>query len=180
MTAAATSSLRALLAPAYVVRVAAALAILASAGGCGVLWELDATHLRPKIKNVAGTYTPNAATTRWMANVGHYRTVSTQIELREDGSCRFVSIPDWWVSDFGESHDGFVSGAGSWKLEKDSIHWCINLDFGHDQGRSAQLHDRYDGMVILLHQRPPYALRLGVGDPDSDEGMVYERTRAAR
>jgi hypothetical protein len=74
---------------------------------------------QPKTGDLAGTYELTAAAQEFLrVHKGYTSIPQTGIELRADGTLLVRNLPDCAVTGFGESRGGFLSGRGSWKLDK--------------------------------------------------------------
>jgi hypothetical protein len=129
--------------------------------------ELNFTRNKPLMKDLAGVWTPNKDSMVMIRTEGHYPSANPKIILRADGTYSFVEMPDWWSSATGESTSKIESFDGQWKLEqrKDIWNvWVIGLQTPN-----------YWTSIHLYRQKPPYALFVGVGDPNDARAMIFDR-----
>jgi hypothetical protein len=150
---------------------AAAIVIALLVSGCFLPTgpELQYTRSKPSEADLIGSWRPTAETIRDIRNRGRYSTIEHELTLRPDHTFTMRNMPDWWRNGFGESHGHFESGDGTWELASASNVWQIWV---------VRLHFPHLGTSIhLYHQRPPYLIFIGVGDPDEARGMLFERSK---
>lgn len=123
---------------------------------------LDFTRSEPNKSDLVGTWTPDRASLGDMRTRGHYDpNVEPKLILRADDSFDLINMPDWWENGFGESHGTFRAYSGKWGVSQEiSKFWQLFLS-----GRNVE----------LFGQKAPYRLNFIIGDPDSDESMVFEK-----
>ena len=141
--------------------------------GCmnnGIEWsELSFTRAKPKTEDLVGTWTPTNETVRDMSRRGKYTISHHELTLSSDGTFSMRNMPDWWSDGFGKSHQRFESGSGTWEIQRDlgplTTIYVVKLQF-----------PEIWKTVNLSGQKPPYQLHITLGDPDSGEYMLFERT----
>jgi len=100
------------------------------------------------------------------------------IELRADGTFTARNIPPWQSGPPGENFfSTLVSGSGRWRVDSVGAiddgsrqlktHWGIYLD--SPAGKMEP--------VGLTGQKPPYGLIFTLGDPDSGDALIFEKTK---
>jgi hypothetical protein len=156
---------------------AAATAFALLISGCFLpTWpELQYTRSKPSEAELIGSWRATVATIREIRGRGQYREAEHEIVLRADHTFTMHNMPDWWRNGFGESHAQFESGDGTWKLASARNVWqiwIVELHFSDFSGGSA-----FYTLVHLYHQRAPYLIFVGVGDPDEARGMLFERSK---
>jgi hypothetical protein len=108
----------------------------------------------------------------------HYPSTESGVVLRQDGVAE-VNLPDMWLDGFGRPSGKFHVGQARWRLVQNGSHWDVLLEFdgsttfGQDPGKP------WITWLNLTHQRPPYAIYVGIGDPDSGEGLEYVKAGGA-
>ena len=149
-----------------------AIAIGLMLSGCPMvdLKELNFTRTKPDLKNLVGTWTATKETFAKIHGRGRYPEADHKIVLRPDGTFSIVNMPDWRNNGIGESHGKFESTNGQWILETDSkpgffSTWRIALNYPNMR----------DSGFDVYYQSPPYLIFVRVGDPNSGEGMFFER-----
>jgi hypothetical protein len=102
-----------------------------------------------------------------MQGRGRYHTAAfpTRLIFHANGDFELVNMPDWWSDGYGQSHGGFRSSAGTWKLARAADYWKIELSLPET---IAQLK--------LLGQKPPYRMEAVLGDPDTGESMFFVKS----
>lgn len=133
------------------------------------LRELNFTRNKPNIEDLIGTWTPDKTSMEDISNRGHYANAKPTITLRTDGTFSIREMPDWWSDGFGRSHGSVVALDGKWMLEQREEVWRI-----------WTLRLRTSELLTWIHlyrQRPPYALFIGIGDPNDANAMLFERLK---
>ncbi len=95
---------------------------------------------------------------------GNYTEVSeSYLMIYDNGTYNLKNAPDWIIDSWGKSNKGYINHSGMWSLSCDNNEPCIfELD---GIGTGDILQKKNDKLYILLT----------VGDPDSCQGMVYEK-----
>ncbi|CAN5393173.1 hypothetical protein BH09SUM1_BH09SUM1_33610 [soil metagenome] len=135
------------------------------------------TRNKPNPSDLVGVYTPVAKSLAFIKDEGHYKPRPASIALFADGTMTISNIPDWWNNGWGTSGGGFDSGTCTWKLNQDKWRCNLWINFSKtDQFDSLKReHKPFNGEMELTGQKPPYKIYLIVGDPDSDEGIWFEK-----
>jgi hypothetical protein len=101
-----------------------------------------------------------------------YSTIpESLIVLRPDMVLEIRNLPDCAGDGFGRGSGGFLSGAGTWELEKAFLGYglTVTVEKGGTLGAGV-----YAGPWIQLRgASPPHDLEIIVGDPDSGETLRY-------
>jgi hypothetical protein len=129
---------------------------------------------QPASADLVGIYVPTTETTVLISK-GGYSGRSTSIELHADGTFRFVNVPDWWETKFGEPDGGFDNGNGMWNTAKQQEWWNLDLVFGDTRGFAHPLKGGIDTAANIIGQKPPYDLSLTIGDPDNGKEMRFHK-----
>jgi hypothetical protein len=128
------------------------------------------TRRKPAQEDIVGVWSPTPACLEWMREKGGYRISTHTLTFRQDGTFKMTNMPDWWLN-FGDSNGGFYSGSGTWKIDRVSDKWAIDV-----QLTSFSSYQNVFGTSFgLSGQKPPYQIYVGVGDPDNADFMVFER-----
>jgi hypothetical protein len=126
------------------------------------------THAEPNKSDLVGTWVPDGNTMKDLRNNGRYdiSKATTKLMLGADGSFEMVDMPDWWREPSGESHKGFVSSLGKWRLDYNDYNkwWEIVLNLP-DFGTS----------INLRRETSPYLIHITIGDPDEGHAMTFIR-----
>jgi hypothetical protein len=146
-----------------------ALLILASVVACDQVLVRE-----PKPADIAGVYQLASATREFLRSAKGYTSIpDSTIELRADGTLIVRDLPDCLVSGFGDPHGRFLSGRGTWELQKAVVGYGLNWVISPGDSLPA---GGYSGPWVAIRRRsPPYDLEMSVGDPDSGETVRYER-----
>ena len=131
------------------------------------LRELNFTRNKPTIEDLVGTWTPDSKSRGDIKTRGSYINANPEVILRADGSFSIRQMPDWWSSGTGESKGTLESLDGQWSLRRDKNIWDI-----------WTLNLKTPDLITSIHlyrQKPPYALFIGVGDPNDAHVMFFER-----
>jgi len=131
---------------------------------------------RPEKNDLAGVYDMTAETREFLTREKKYPSLPhTTIELRADGRVFVNGLPDCVERLDATAGGTFLSGSGTWTIEKQFVGYGIDLSI--DPGGS--LHDGgYIGLIAIRHRSAPYDLEMTIGDPDSGERLRF--ARAAR
>lgn len=131
----------------------------------------------PQKTNVVGHYTLTSQT----VTGGGLAALSGKVcavELRADGTFAATNIPPW-QSGFPKTNffNTLISASGTWRIASVGsvddgrkplkTHWGVELE-------SPTLRPHPVG---LTGSKPPYGLIYTLGDPDSGEAMILERTK---
>jgi len=106
-----------------------------------------------------------------------YENLSVSLELLDDGRFRLSNMPDCWLTDWSESHDGYDSCEGSWTVrESDAVYsLSINIESWSPESTYYQENEnkrvRYSGAFILTKEKNAYGLAFGLGA--GDDGWIY-------
>lgn len=124
------------------------------------------SRTEPSKQYLVGTWTPDESSLlRMRKNGGYEASVETKLVLKDDRTFELTNMPDWWGNGFGTSNKAFLQYSGTWGTSQNGAEfWDLYLNTGTD-ARSAQ----------LLGQEPPYEISFFIGDPDSDNRMVFVR-----
>jgi hypothetical protein len=104
---------------------------------------------------------------------GHYAERDMSITLSRDGTFTCTNIPDWWMAQFGKPSGGFISKTGSWKPVRQQEFWVVGLDFSSSTRFGSE-----NTVLFLVGSKPPYILRILLGDPDEGKGMDFVKDEA--
>ena len=138
------------------------------------------TTTEPKPQDLVGTYVLDYASNKLITEEGHYAKAETSIVLATDGSITIENIPDWWLTDVGDSKEKFDSGHGKWSIDKHQDWWVLSVEFHSTEQFAWQRQAWSNGFfteMFLIGEKPPYNIYLGIGDPDENRGMEFERVR---
>jgi hypothetical protein len=131
----------------------------------------------PPATSVAGTYTVSA----WPdvcgpAPADSSRGSSTRIVLQGDGTAEVMNLPSCYVSFPHHDTKVLLSGRGRWTVLKDPYKVvCLELDIEPGGSLAPGVYES----IELRNRRPPYELYFEIGDPDSDDWLVFARADAS-
>jgi hypothetical protein len=137
-------------------------------GGCnGDPYSTRYTTREPVVKDLLGVYTPDAATLSALQgkDSGPHR-----IELRDGGDLILSNVPRGTL--WGVSQPAFDSGRGSWSISRQQDWWGIDIHLREINGRPVNLYTYFH----LRNEKPPYLIHVTLGDPDSGDAHVFERS----
>jgi hypothetical protein len=137
----------------------------------------DFARTRPKDADVAGTY--RIVKLRIPSELRHLvRERDAQITLKADHTAVFVDIPVFDGS--GEKLICELSGSARWELDK-SFDWYVVFENYHASPKPAEQGCKYENSAwdffTVLSHHAPYRLYEYVGDPDSDTGLEFGRSK---
>ena len=128
--------------------------------------QLNYTRKQPKKDDLTGIWVLDATSLERMRTNGGYDTsIQPGLDLKSDGTFELTRMPDWWDNGFGKSRQGFQDYSGSWDTSTYAKGFW-QIDFKSTRGtRSAQ----------LIGQSAPYRIEFVIGDPDSNESMIFQK-----
>src|SRR5215203_452559 len=116
----------------------------------------------PKTDEIVGTWVADPTTLTDMRDRGKYNVNFTpEFIFQADGNFKMKNMPDWWKDGFGESHGGFETNSGMWKLVKSNCCWSITLHFN-----SPNLVTDVGLMEHRFQGQPQFLVEVVLGDPD--------------
>jgi hypothetical protein len=131
----------------------------------------DYPRSEPKLADVAGVYVLTADSLKEVRERGHYPAAATSITLASDGSLTCRNIPDWWLATPpGKFSGGFVNATGKWQVAKQQQWWAVEVQVKKDSDPEVERTS-----FNLVGAKPPFALRLVLGDPDEGHGMDFTK-----
>jgi hypothetical protein len=132
---------------------------------------------KPEAAALVGTYHLSLESKKFLVNRKAYKLIpNSQITLRQDGSVSVNGLPDCYVDGFGNGSGQFLVGQGRWEIEPTDSGYGVTLTIAEGGTMKAGI---YHGSSILIKRKmPPFALEFGIGDPDQDEYIVYEKTNS--
>jgi hypothetical protein len=112
--------------------------------------------------DVIGKYVLTSYSKKMMQYEGRYQNITNSIlEFKSDKTYRLTDAPDWLLNDFGNSNMAYFNKTGRWSFDCD------------EQGCILELEGLQTG-ELLFKKNAKFFILLGIGDPDSCQGMVYE------
>jgi hypothetical protein len=130
--------------------------------------EFDFTRSKPKPSEVVGTWTPDQKSIDDIRNRGRYTNIHPTVTLRADGTFSIRDMPDWWSDGSGDSHGTGEALDGKWSFEQQKEVWNVWV---------ISLQTPMFRSVHLYRQKAPFALFIGVGDPNDANAMIFERAK---
>jgi hypothetical protein len=116
------------------------------------------------------------------ANVAGSKPGSAEITLNEDGLMTVQDLPvdDTTGSQSGKSRICLMSGTGRWEAKFADPGESLSLFLNNATSPSLALKScdpKYGLSAAFMGQSKPYAIYLGVGDPDSGVGIEFRQTK---
>jgi hypothetical protein len=129
---------------------------------------------KPKVADLVGTYSLSKSSEDFLHNrKGYVKIPESEIALGSDQTVTITNLPDCATNGFGKSSGAFLSGEGRWEIEKGMPGWVLTLDIKRGGSLSGGV---YTGCWMCIRGRSaPYRLGVTIGDPDSDETLLYEK-----
>jgi hypothetical protein len=127
----------------------------------------------PSAGDLAGVYHLTPETRTFLKHDKGYPAIpDSTVELRSDGSLVIRDLPDCALDGFGKAGGRFLSGRGTWRINKEYIGYGLwwTIQPGDSLPAGAM------GGIAIRRRSPPYELEIIVGDPDTDERLRYQRT----
>lgn len=113
---------------------------------------------------ITGEYRLTRYSEKMMRYEGNYKNIpDSRLYLQPDGKFKITNAPDWLITESAESYGQYVLILGKWNFECDDKTGCVLELDGLQTGE-------------LVHEKDQKtAVLLTIGDPDSCQGMVYEK-----
>jgi hypothetical protein len=128
----------------------------------------------PALEYLPGAYQLSDASARFLQEQKHYATLPrSEIRVNRDRTVAVISMPDVYVDKNAEGSGGFVSGTGRWEVEQFEDDYGLTLVI--DPGGSMPPSIYTGSSVLIVGQAPAYQLQVVLGDPDTEESLIYER-----
>jgi hypothetical protein len=67
-------------------------------------------------------------------------------------------------------------GEGEWEIDNTDLGYGITLKIG--EGRTMKAGIYHSSSILIKGKVPPFKLRIGLGDPDQGEYIIYEKTNS--
>ena len=136
------------------------------------------TKTKPKTEEMAGKYLPTKETLVLVKETGKYILQDISIELYPNGTFEMKNMPDWWITNHGESNNGSDSGTGKWTLSSHAGKWW-DIEFEFVEGGTFSSRNELSGGFYttkeISGESPPYSLWFYIGDPDKGRVMIFEQ-----
>jgi hypothetical protein len=132
----------------------------------------------PKIDDLNGKYVPTEETLKYIVNEGRYEIEANHVFIRllPNGNFDMQNMPDWWLTDFGQSQGCLITGQGKWDVVKQRNRWELSFDF--PSGSDLCLKKYSSGLTIsvpIVGNDKPYSLWFYVGNPDNGHTMIFQK-----
>jgi len=126
-------------------------------------WNLGYSDRVFSNSQITGTYALTSYSKKMMEYEGKYEHIpNSTIQINADSTYTIANAPDWLADSLAESHRRYFTKTGKWQLN------C------YGSSCSIQLSDKING-AIRVNKKGRTALLFNIGDPDSCQGMVYEK-----
>ncbi|HLO31601.1 MAG TPA: hypothetical protein VK249_20785 [Anaerolineales bacterium] len=143
--------------------------------------SLDTEHfakVEPRLEDLNGKYVPTKETLKDMVNQGRYEVNENRVFIRllPNGNFEMQNMPDWWLTDFGESQGCLINGQGNWEVVKQHNWWQLRFDFLSESHLCIKKYS--SGLTIsvpIAGNNKPYSLWFYVGDPDTGHVMIFQK-----
>jgi hypothetical protein len=128
----------------------------------------------PDVTDLVGTYELTQRSRDFLRTEKSFEASPQSLSRRlADRNVLLEDIPDVYINPFGESKGASVSGRGTWEIEDDGYDYGLTLSISAGGSMPRAI---YHGSSILIRGRtPPYRIEMILGDPDSNEWLIYER-----
>ncbi len=131
-------------------------------------WEsgYDVVEKQDEVAPLAGEYTLTSHSIKMMRYEGNYKNIlNSRLYLETNGRYKITNAPDWLITQSAESYGQYVLITGKWSFTCGDKNGCVLELDGLQTGSLLHVKD---------HQA---AILLTIGDPDSCQGMVYEKVK---
>ncbi len=127
---------------------------------------------KPGTENITGKYVL-CKTSEFSLRQRKYSNIpESEIIIHPSGRIELKNIPDCAFNGTGESHNGFLSGSGTWEIKKSFPGYSLSCNINDGTIK----HGGYGGLS-LRKWRSEYSLNFTVGDPDNDETLSYKKQK---
>lgn len=128
----------------------------------------------PDRNEIVGTWIADKSTLEDMQGRGLYSpSVIPKLIFHENGEVEAIEMPDWWLTDSGESYRSFEPPfSGNWKFYryKDESCFGVNLNLSPVSTNMSLGKNRFS-------QNPKYTMTKYIGDADEDHLMVFVKEK---
>ena len=125
------------------------------------------TKNKPASKDLWGAWQPDAKTTDNLKQRGRFNTdIPVIFNVKEDGTFALSNMPDWWEDSYGASHQLRQSYNGYWELQETGGLWVILLKYNEKMK-----------FFSILGSQSPYKFEAILGDPDSQNEMIFVKSK---
>lgn len=132
----------------------------------------------PKMDDLNGKYVPTEETLKDIVNEGRYEVQANHVFVRllPNGDFDMQSMPDWWLTDYGQSQGCLITGQGTWDVVKQQNRWELRFYFPSGNGLCVKKYS--SGLTIsvpIVGNNKPYSLQFYVGHPDNGHAMIFQK-----
>jgi hypothetical protein len=126
------------------------------------------TKTQPNSQSFSGEWTLK----QWTMKRGPLPSPLPKIVFQGDGSFKATNYPGEALNSFGTS-GSFLDGEGTWSVGSRQGFGVIEINWQKAGGKPLD----YGQPLNILNDKPPYVLHHVIGDPDSGEALVFEKTK---
>lgn len=134
------------------------------------------TTKKPLAYKLIGKYRIDTSSKMNLKDEDLYLIEEARIELLADNTFTFYKLPLY--DGFGRSYD-IVNGKGKWELKKREYpsNWVLFVYLKKINVMSSENINKEDFMTsyFLCNNKPPYDIYIIIGDPDSWEGIRFQK-----
>jgi hypothetical protein len=143
--------------------------------------SLNREHLataKPQIDDLNGKYVPTKETLKYIVDEGRYKVEENHVFIRllPNGDFDMQNMPDWWLTDFGQSQGCLIIGQGKWDVVEQRNRWELRFDFLPESHLCLKKYS--SGLTVsvpIVGNNKPYSLQFYVGHPDSGHTMIFQK-----
>ncbi|WP_443938381.1 hypothetical protein [Pedobacter sp. MW01-1-1] len=127
-------------------------------------WDYGYEQLKNKPSDIElyGVYELNSSSKKFLIHKG-YNIDGSRLELNSGNTFYFHKLPDNIVNDFGNSNGKTIDQTGKWNV------YCPT-------GDNCQVEIEHVTFADIVKKNDHFSILITIGDPDSREGIVYEKT----
>ncbi len=93
------------------------------------IWSLGYDNVRKMSRtSLYGLYTLDKHSLNQMHYEGKYTIAHHSLELKPDGTYKFINAPDWMLNPFGVSSRSFFDNEGGWTYTSDSTGCSVTFN----------------------------------------------------
>jgi hypothetical protein len=135
----------------------------------------------PKLEDLNGKYVLTKESLEYIVKEGRYEVNANRVFVRllPNGHFKMQNVPDWWLTDFGQSQGCLITGQGDWDVVKQLNRWKLKFEFLAGSGLCLKKY--FSGLTVsvpIVGDSTPYSLWFYVGNPDNGHVMIFKKVQS--
>ena len=128
------------------------------------------TEVKPNVSDLVGTYALDSQSIDMLGRNYQVPPPGSRFILRSDGTFTIQNVPSCWRSAAGCTRETETAD-GQWEIRKHQEWWAVQLSCDNISGNKAD----YGIPAMIRGDHPPVLFHFSVGDPDSGEGLAFQK-----